>query len=464
MISGVVSRTIRLLGLKLVGVAVVLTVVATACSASTGEIAVRPTAEPAPSVTAVETPTEPADPTVPPVPTELPDPTVLPVPTESPLSNEIVAEPVTSLGEDPFSPPVVPGSPGGPEPVVNTDDPKVDEDAVEAVVTTLNPPVGKSSDVDRTGIELPPPAPGQVTNIGGNAPGLYGGTNVLNVCDKDLLVGFLTGPGNEAKVRAWAGVLGTPADSIPSYIDGLTAVVLRLDTRVTNHGFSNGVAYPVDAVLQAGTAVLIDDYGVPRVRCYCGNPLLPARPLATTTPTVTGTQWPGLVIEQTIVITQVTQITVIEINNIYGGGVIYVNPGEPIGAYTFPTPVAAPTPEPEPTPEPDVYSEIWDGEVSDEGFVLPFVIEMFDRVGDDFATITIDAGIDFEGVAIFYKGSAPLAVDFNGDFSADLPLSISSSDIFADALVTVTGSFATREVTMCEVAEGECITGSIRPG
>lgn len=448
---------------KLVGVAVVLAVVAAACSASTGEIATRPTTEPAPSVSAVETPTQLADPTVPPVPA---DPTVAPVPTEPALSNEIVAEPVTSLGEDPFSPPVVPGSPGGPEPVINTDDPKVDQDAVDAVVTTLNPPVGKTSDVDRAGIELPPPATGQVTNVGGNAPGLYGGTNVLNVCDKDLLVDFLTGPGNEAKARAWAGVLGIPAESIPSYIDGLTAVVLRLDTRVTNHGFSNGVAYPVDAVLQAGTAVLIDDYGVPRVRCYCGNPLLPARPLATTTPTVTGTEWPGLVIEQTIVITQVTQITVIEINNIYGGGVIYINPGAPIGTYTFPTPVPTSTPEPTPTPEPGEYAGFWDGEISDQGFVFPFVIEVFDsEIGGAFATITMDTGIGIEGEMFFYEGFAPLAIDFRtGDFSADLPLSVSGTDFFFDALVGVTGSFATRTVTMCEVEEGECFTGSIRPG
>src|SRR6185436_18143448 len=29
------------------------------------------------------------------------------------------------------------------------------------------------------------------------------------------------------------------------------------------------------AVLRRGTAVLVDDEGVPRVKCYCGNPLLP---------------------------------------------------------------------------------------------------------------------------------------------------------------------------------------------
>jgi hypothetical protein len=60
---------------------------------------------------------------------------------------------------------------------------------------------------------------------------------------------------------------------------------------VTNHGFANGVATPYQAVLQAGTAVLVDHYGTPRARCYCGNPLLPA--LHPAHPRYTGSYWPG---------------------------------------------------------------------------------------------------------------------------------------------------------------------------
>jgi len=67
-------------------------------------------------------------------------------------------------------------------------------------------------------------------------------------------------------------------------------VVLRYDTRVTNHGFANGVATPYQSVLQAGTAVLVDRFGVPRARCYCGNPLLP--PIPQSTPHYTGDTWP----------------------------------------------------------------------------------------------------------------------------------------------------------------------------
>lgn len=77
------------------------------------------------------------------------------------------------------------------------------------------------------------------------------------------------------KNNAFASVLDIDPSRVPAYLRGLTPVQLRLDTRVTNHGFRDGAATSYQAVLQAGTAVLVDDHGVPRVRCACGNPLLP---------------------------------------------------------------------------------------------------------------------------------------------------------------------------------------------
>jgi hypothetical protein len=65
-----------------------------------------------------------------------------------------------------------------------------------------------------------------------------------------------------------------------------------MDTRVTNHGYKDGAPTSYQAVLQAGTAVLVDDRGVPKVRCACGNPLSP--PVARqTAPKTTGDAWPG---------------------------------------------------------------------------------------------------------------------------------------------------------------------------
>ena len=107
----------------------------------------------------------------------------------------------------------------------------------------------------------------------GDHVGLYGGTLNTTTCDKGQLILFLTQ--NPDKGAAWAGVLGIPATQIPAYVTGLTSVLLRSDTLVTNHGYANGLATVIPAVLQAGTAVLVDDKGFPVTKCYCGNPLTP---------------------------------------------------------------------------------------------------------------------------------------------------------------------------------------------
>lgn len=78
---------------------------------------------------------------------------------------------------------------------------------------------------------------------------------------------------------------------LPAYISALTPLVLLSDTRVTNHSFVAGKAPPRQAVMQKGTSVLVDVYGVPRARCYCGNPLLPPVPSKVQVVYV-GTSWP----------------------------------------------------------------------------------------------------------------------------------------------------------------------------
>lgn len=114
--------------------------------------------------------------------------------------------------------------------------------------------------------------------VTGTHPAVYGGSRDTRVCDVAGLVTFLTGDGHTAEATAWAEALDVEADGIESYVGGLTAVRLRWDTRVTNHGFRDGEATPFQSLLQAGTAVLVDATGVPRVKCNCGNPLAePAR-------------------------------------------------------------------------------------------------------------------------------------------------------------------------------------------
>ena len=74
----------------------------------------------------------------------------------------------------------------------------------------------------------------------------------------------------------WARVLGVEPTikAVGTYITKLHPVTLTRDTRVTNHSFVNGRAVGYQAILAAGTSVLVDDYGNPVVRCRCGNPLL----------------------------------------------------------------------------------------------------------------------------------------------------------------------------------------------
>ncbi|OII67033.1 DUF6777 domain-containing protein, partial [Streptomyces sp. CC77] len=107
--------------------------------------------------------------------------------------------------------------------------------------------------------------------VDGATPGLYGGTQSLASCDVEQQVRFLTA--DTAKAEAFARAAGVSRTGLAQWLRGLTPVMLRADTHVAGHGYREGDAVPYQAVLQAGTAVLVDAYGAPRVRCTDGNPL-----------------------------------------------------------------------------------------------------------------------------------------------------------------------------------------------
>ena len=110
--------------------------------------------------------------------------------------------------------------------------------------------------------------------IGGGDPGLYGGTRDAGHCDKDRLVDFLEKPGNRDKAKAWADAQGLDGvGEIEGFVKKLTPVLLRTDTLVKNHDFKKGKADAFDALLEAGIAILVDQFGKPAVQCSCGNPL-----------------------------------------------------------------------------------------------------------------------------------------------------------------------------------------------
>ncbi|WP_327433843.1 DUF6777 domain-containing protein [Streptomyces sp. NBC_01236] len=151
-------------------------------------------------------------------------------------------------------------------------------------------------------------------SLSGSTPGLYSGTQNTGSCDVEKQIGFLAA--DRSKARAFAQASGISQASVPDFLRGLTSVVLRADSRVTNHGFSKGQATSYQSVLQAGTAVLVDNRGVPRVRCACGNPLNPPSALEGN-PGTQGRAWDGYRPAQVVVVTPaptvITKITIINI-------------------------------------------------------------------------------------------------------------------------------------------------------
>jgi hypothetical protein len=183
--------------------------------------------------------------------------------------------------------------------------------------------------VDPEAMVVPPRAQSTSGTVSqyGSEPGLYGGTQDNARCDRTQLVTFLEA--NPDKARAWVEALNSDSTlewsggttvsvtQISAYVDELTPITLVSDTRVTNYGYVNGRPTPRQAVLQAGTAVLVDKWGVPRTKCNCGNPL--------TSPTAvrasyTGTRWSSFDPQTVIVVQQsVTIIDNFTLINIYTG-------------------------------------------------------------------------------------------------------------------------------------------------
>jgi hypothetical protein len=172
---------------------------------------------------------------------------------------------------------------------------------LEPISTPGDNPFMSSVGTDEADV-TPPPDTGRT--FSGSTPGLYGGTLNNSSCDAAQLVTFLQA--NPEKAAAWADVIGITTVDISSYVDALTPVVLRSDVAVTNHGYSGGRATTIPAILQAGTAVLVDQYGFPVVKCYCGNPL--TRPRVYADPVYIGSRWRGFTPTSITIIQKTTVI------------------------------------------------------------------------------------------------------------------------------------------------------------
>src|SRR5262249_28031429 len=98
--------------------------------------------------------------------------------------------------------------------------------------------------------------------VSGTQSGVYGRSGDGVTLDFKKILDYLMDRAHEAQAGAWAGVPGIAPADIPGYFARLTAVRLRVDTRVTNYDYKDGHADGFQAVLQAGTAVLVDNRGV----------------------------------------------------------------------------------------------------------------------------------------------------------------------------------------------------------
>lgn len=228
--------------------------------------------------------------------------------------SEVTAEPTSSSGDNPFT------------------------DAVGEDEGDVKPPRAAVSS-------------GGPSSYSGGLPGLYGGTHNYATCNAEKMIDFLEH--DSSKARAWADALGIETTEIRSYVDDLTPVTLRTDTRVTNHGFVGGRANPIQSVLQAGTAVFVNRYGEPVVKCYCGNPLRP--PVAYTSPVYTGHRWTDFAVSHITIIKETT--TVIRDFTIYDlkTGKTFKRPagsdGSDDGEFTGEEPEADEPPPDDTTPE-----------------------------------------------------------------------------------------------------------------
>ncbi len=104
----------------------------------------------------------------------------------------------------------------------------------------------------------------------GDTPGMFAATTPPSCNNAAFLSQLQADP---AKLAAFGGVFGIGAGDVPAFVNSLSPVVLRAASSVTDHPFTNGAFVGQPAVLAAGTAVLVNSYGEPTVKCFNGNPL-----------------------------------------------------------------------------------------------------------------------------------------------------------------------------------------------
>ena len=169
-----------------------------------------------------------------------------------------------------------------------------------------------------SGVSSLPAGVADTTAVSGSTEGVYRAVKGGSSCDRDGLAAFFTA--NRTTADQWVrAVAGDPdlttsdafkavsATTLPGYVTGLTPMLLRADTRVTEFSLTAGAVAAQQAVLQAGTAVLVDERGLPRLRCASGSPL--AAPVRNApTANRAGDPWPGFDVQAAVVMAPAANI------------------------------------------------------------------------------------------------------------------------------------------------------------
>ncbi len=133
---------------------------------------------------------------------------------------------------------------------------------------------------------------GQVEENDGVCPGVHGGTEGRAACDVDAYVNHVAG--DATKTSVLASFFGLADAQLEEALRSLTPVQVAADTWVVDHDFVNGGLERVGGLLQAGSAVLVDARGSPRVRCVSGSPLAPPPDTDVTLSVSEENRWPSI--------------------------------------------------------------------------------------------------------------------------------------------------------------------------
>lgn len=202
--------------------------------------------------------------------------------------------------------------------------------------------------------------PGGTRRYSGGTDGLYSGIRDQMMGGREQIIDFYRSDRVAAAAAAaaletdatltWSGGHLT-ATNLVDYLNELTAVWLRADTRVTDYATNwgdGGTANQV--VLQMGTAVLIDRTGVPRIRSISGSPLTAPEQVATRIH-YTGTAWQEFSPATVVTITPSAPLQAFTLLDLRGG-LLFSRPSGTVGVQDQDAPTTTTPPATTTTPPP----------------------------------------------------------------------------------------------------------------